>query len=161
MTIEDVFSATTIKTWTTVIGRLERNLSSLSEFDMQSEVAPGRNRVYYILGHLTAFHDRLSPMLDLGERLYPELDELFVSSPDRTFPDRYVGSELRTMFLAVNARVANGIQTMSTVDFLKKHGAVSAEDFAKDPLRNRLAVLQNRTSHAAFHEGQIRLVRKA
>jgi hypothetical protein len=45
-------------------------------------------------------------------------------------------------------------------DWLKKHDAVSAEDFAKEPLRNRLAVLQSRALHAAGHAGQITLALK-
>jgi hypothetical protein len=32
--------------------------------------------------------------------------------------------------------------------------AVSDEDFAKDPTRNRLAIVMNRTSHASYHSGQ-------
>jgi hypothetical protein len=42
-------------------------------------------------------------------------------------------------------------------EWLKKHNAVSDEDFAKDPLRNRRSVLQTRTTHAGFHAGRIRL----
>jgi len=42
-------------------------------------------------------------------------------------------------------------------EWLKKHNAVSDEDFAKEPLRNRLSVLETRTTHAGFHAGQIRL----
>ena len=160
MNNEELFAATTIKTWTTVTARLEKILSTLSDDDLQSEVAPGRNRVYYILGHLTAHHDRLLPMLGLGERLYPELDEVFITNPDRTFPDEQTGAELRKMFIEVNAKVTNAIQAMPTADLLKRHEAVTAEDFAKEPLRNRLAVFQIRTSHAMFHAGQIRLVSK-
>ena len=45
-------------------------------------------------------------------------------------------------------------------DWLKRHEAVSEEDFAKEPLRNRLAVLQSRTAHAAGHGSQIALAAK-
>jgi hypothetical protein len=31
---------------------------------------------------------------------------------------------------------------------------VSEEDFAKDPTRNRLAVVLSRTVHVSFHTGQ-------
>jgi hypothetical protein len=31
--------------------------------------------VLYLVGHLIATHDRMFPLLDLGERLHPELDE--------------------------------------------------------------------------------------
>jgi len=161
VTNEELFAATAIKTWTTVTARLEKLLSSLSDDELQSEVSPGRNRVYYILGHLAAYHDRLLPMLGLGERLHPELDDLFIANPDRTFPDEIAAAELRKMFTEVNAKVTSAIEAMPPADLLQKHEAVSAEDFAKEPLRNRLAVFEIRTAHAMFHAGQIRLVAKS
>ena len=42
---------------------------------------------------------------------------------------------------------------------LKKHTAVSDEDFSKEPTRNRLAVFLSRTNHASFHTGQIALTK--
>jgi len=32
-------------------------------------------RFFYLLGHLTAMHDRMFPLLGIGERLHTELDE--------------------------------------------------------------------------------------
>jgi len=158
MTNEEIFAATAIKTWTTVNSRIETMLSSLSDNDLQSQIAPGRNRVYYILGHLTAVHDLLLPLLEIGERLHPELDEFFIKNPDRTFQDTLTAAELRQMFTEVNATVTNGMETMPPADLLKRHGLVSEEDFAKEPLRNRLALLEIRAAHAMYHAGQIRLV---
>jgi hypothetical protein len=140
--------------------RLERTLSSLTDDELQLEVAPGRNRAYYILGHLTAFQDRLLHQLRLGERLYPELDDLFVTKPDRSFQDAFTGTELRHMFAEITSKVTSGIQTMPAADWLKRHESVSEEDFAREPLRNRLAVLSGATAHMMLHVGQIRLVLK-
>ena len=64
------------------------------------------------------------------------------------------------MFTDVNVAVTSAIEVMPPADLLKRHDAVSAEDFAKEPLRNRLAVFEIRTAHAMFHAGQIRLVSK-
>ncbi len=158
MTTEEIFAATSIKTWTTVVGRLDKMFSSLDDTELQTEIAPGRNRVYYLLGHLTAHHDLLLPMLFLGERLHPELDEVFVTSPDRTAPDRFTAAELRRMFSEVNVKVTSALEALPPADLHKRHAAVSEEDFAKEPLRNRLAVLGIRTAHAMYHGGQIRLV---
>jgi hypothetical protein len=155
---EELFVATAIKSWTNVISRIEKLLFSLREDDLQLEVAPGRNRVYWIIGHLAAHHDRLLPMLRIGERLYPELDELFIDNPDRTFEDEFSGDKLRQILVEVNARITEGISSMPPADLLKKHNSVSEEDFKKEPLRNRLAVFESRTSHVMFHAGQIRLV---
>ena len=40
------------------------------------------------------------------------------------------------------------------------HSAVSEEDFVKEPLRNRLAVLASRTNHVSYHGGQLVLTRQ-
>ena len=158
MTNEEIFAATVIKTWVTVISRLEKMFNSLNDEELQTEIAPGRNRVYYLLGHLTAHHDLLRPMLGMGDRLHPELDEVFLSNPDRTLPDKFSGEELRRYFVGVNESITSGLQAMQPADLLQRHAAVSEEDFAKEPLRNRLAVFQIRTTHAMYHAGQIRLV---
>jgi hypothetical protein len=155
---EEIFAATAIKTWTTVNSRVEKMLSSLSDEELQIQIAPGRNRVYYILGHLAAHHDLLLPLLGIGERLHPELDEFFIKNPDRTFPDKFTAAELRRMFTEVNATVTSGMGTMPPADLLKRHGLVSEEDFAKEPIRNRLALFEIRAAHAMYHAGQIRLV---
>ena len=160
MTNEEIFTAVAIKTWSTVTARLEKILSSLSDEDLQLEVSPGRNRVYYIFGHLTAHHDRLLPMLGLGERLHSELDEVFITNPDRKSGDEISAGDLRKMFTDVNAAVTNAIEAMPPADLLKRHDAITVEDFAKEPLRNRIAVFEIRTAHAMFHAGQIRLVTK-
>jgi len=42
-------------------------------------------------------------------------------------------------------------------EWFAKHSAVSAEDFAKEPHRNKLNILVNRTNHHSYHLGQTRL----
>ncbi len=39
-------------------------------------------------------------------------------------------------------------------EWLQRHAAVSGEDFAKDPLRNRFSILLSRTNHLSYHLGQ-------
>jgi len=60
----------------------------------------------------------------------------------------------------VNATLTSAIEALPAEDWLKKHESVSPEDFAKEPLRNRLSVLLSRTAHVQFHTGQIRLAVK-
>jgi hypothetical protein len=158
MSTEELLAATSINAWSSMISRLEKVLSVLKDDDWQLEVAPGRNRVFYIVGHLAAFHDRLLPMLSLGDRLHPELDEIFIDNPDRTFQDRYSAPDLHQLLKEVNAKLTDAIRAMSPAELLARHAAVSEEEFKKEPLRNRLAVIQSRTAHVAFHSGQIRLI---
>jgi hypothetical protein len=160
MTNDELFAGTAVKNWKLVIERLIGTIAALSDDGMQKEVSPGRNRVYYLVGHLTAVHDRLFPLLGLGERWHPELDDQFLAKPDRAVPDTVASADLRKAFVAVNTQLTAAIEALPPADWLKKHAAVSDEDFAREPLRNRMAVLQSRTAHASFHEGQIRLTRE-
>ena len=160
MTTEELFTQTAIHSWKLATERLDQMLSSLSDEELQTQVAPGRNRVFYLLGHLTAVHDRLFPLLGLGERLHPELDDDFLTSPDGKSPDRVSAPELRRAWSEVQERLTAAIVALPSQEWLQRHEAVSAEDFAKEPLRNRLAVLLSRTNHAAFHAGQIILALK-
>jgi hypothetical protein len=160
MAAEELFIQTVLNSWNQVMGQLDKSLASFSDEDLQREVAPGRNRVYYLLGHLAAVHDRLLPLLRLGDRLHPELDETFLANPDRTSPkDGFEAAALRNAWSEVNAKLLAGIEKLSPEEWLERHEAVSPEDFAKEPHRNRLAVLLSRTQHAAGHEGQIRLAK--
>jgi hypothetical protein len=52
------------------------------------------------------------------------------------------------------------LRNSPSTNWLKKHTAVSDEDFSKNPTRNRLAVFLNRTNHASFHTGQIALTKQ-
>lgn len=160
MSNEELFVATSVKNWSIVIDRLEKAVSAFSDNDLQLEVSPGRNRVYYLVGHLAALHDRMFPLLGLGERLQAELDGPFVNLPDRASVDISPAADLRRFMFEIHARIREGLGAMSPEDFLRRHADVSEADFQKDPTRNRLAVLQNRTAHAAFHTGQIRLALK-
>lgn len=155
LTNEELFALTAVNSWKQTLDRLDKGFATLSDDDLQREVAPGKNRIYYLLGHLTAVHDRLLPMLFLGERLHPELDEDFLSHPDRSRPDRVSAADLRRAWSEVNARLTAAFEATAPADWLLRHASVSAEDFAREPHRNRLAVLLSRTTHAGFHAGQL------
>jgi len=154
------FAAAAIVSWKRVISQIDKGLAGWSDADLQSEVAPGRNRLYYLLGHLTAVHDHMLSLLRLGDRLYPNLDEQFIRQADRTFLGPQPSpSDLRKAWTDVHARLTPALERLSPAELLERHSAISEEDFVKEPHRNRLTVLLGRTTHAAMHEGQMRLVR--
>jgi hypothetical protein len=159
MTPQELMSTTAIGSWKLVIGRFSQVITPLTDEQLQQQVAPGRNRLLYLLGHLTAVHDRMFPLLDLGERLHPELDDIYITSPDKTYPDPLSAADLKQAWIDVNAKLTATFEKLTPEEWLQKHTAVSDEDFAKDPTRNRLAILLSRTSHAAFHSGQAVLVK--
>ena len=159
MTNEEILGVTVLNSWRLVISRFNKTLSELSDEQLQQQVAPGRNRVFYLLGHLTAIHDRMFPLLGIGDKLHPELDDPYIANPDRVLADPLSATELRRASAEVNDKLTRAFEGFTWEDWLQKHTAVSDGDFIKDPMRNRLAVVMNRTSHASYHAGQAALTK--
>ena len=81
---EGGYVALGLKVWKAQIERADKLFGNLSSEEVQHEIAPRRNRLLYLWGHLTAIHDAMLPLLGLGERLHPEFDAAFVSNPDKS-----------------------------------------------------------------------------
>ena len=140
MTSEEILGVTVLNSWRLVISRFNKTLSELSDEQLQQQAAPGRNRVFYLLGHLTAMHDRMFPLLALRRDF------------TLTWTSRI--SRIRTACLPILSQQPNlgehGQRSMTNLlglskgfhigDWLQKHAAVSDDDVIKDPMRNRLAV---------------------
>jgi uncharacterized damage-inducible protein DinB len=161
MTTEEQLASAALNSWKLVVGRLDKAIAPLTDEQLQKQVAPGKNRLFYLVGHLTAVHDRLFALLGLGERLHPELDEVYITNPDRALPDPVSATDLKRGWSEVNSKLTAAFEKLTPQQWLEKHTAVTAEDFAKDPTRNRLAVLMSRTNHAAFHTGQAVLIKSS
>lgn len=131
--------------------------SKYREKDYQLEVAPERNRAIYLLGHLIATNDGILPLFGLGEKLFPELAP-FSHQADRSFEINDSLEQLLVKWQKVNTALTQHFNTMSPADWLSKHEAVSAEDFTKEPHRNKLNVLLGRTNHQSYHFGQLNLL---
>jgi uncharacterized damage-inducible protein DinB len=159
MSPEEMVVHVAVKSWKQMLGRFSDRILPLTEEQLQQQVAPNRNRLMYLLGHLTAVHDRMFPLLDIGERHHPELDEVYITSPDKTHPDPLSATDLKQAWTEVNTKLTEAFEKLTPEEWLQKHTAISDEDFAKDPTRNRLSVLINRTSHVAFHTGQAALIK--
>jgi uncharacterized damage-inducible protein DinB len=149
-----------INSWRLVLERANKALSNLTDDQLLKEVSPGKNRVIYLWGHLTAAHDAMFPILGLGERLHPELDAIFISSPDKAGAPLPPTEELRKYWNEVNGKLVSQFGSLSAEEWLQRHRSVSEEDYAKDPTRNRLAVLLSRTNHMSYHLGQMTLALK-
>jgi hypothetical protein len=154
MTAEQSVAATAVNSWKLNVERAGKFFSGLSEQHLLAEVAPGKNRLVYLWGHLIAVHDAMLPLLGLGPRFHAELDAAFLTGADRTVDELPSAAELARLWNEVNGRLLAGLNTFTAADWAGKHTAVSDEEFAANPLRNRLGVLLSRTAHVAYHHGQ-------
>lgn len=152
---EQLFVKMALDAWNTQIDRTNKLIQLLTDEQLQREVAPGRNTGVYLVGHLAAVHDALFPLLGLGNRLYPQLDDVFVKNPDKSGLQKPHIKEVRRYWTEVNQKLSEHFNRFTMTDWLQKHTAISDEDFVKEPHRNRLNVLLNRTSHLANHLGQL------
>jgi hypothetical protein len=158
MTQEQIAIAVAISSWQQVVTRVGALCLSLSEEQLLVEVTPGKNRVLYLWGHLTAIHDAMFSVLRLGERLHPELDAIFITNPDRSMP-LPTSTDIAKCWEAIHTALPSAFTTLSPHEWLERHGNVSVEEFEKNSMRNRLSVLLNRTNHASYHFGQMMLAK--
>jgi hypothetical protein len=161
MTPEESIATTAVASWTMNVERADKLFSGLNESQILQEVAPGRNRLVYLWGHLIAVHDAMAPLMGLGERRHPELDAIFVTEADKKADVLPSVTELKTHWDEVHGRLLEGFKGFTASDWAQKHTAMSDEDFNANPLRNRLAVLLNRTNHMSYHLGQAALASKS
>jgi hypothetical protein len=159
-TTEEAFLTVALKSWETWIGRANKLFASLTDEDMLKEIAPGKNRPIYLLGHLIAVNDSMIPQLRLGEPTYGHLRKPFIESPDRAVADLPPVSELRKDWSDLNARLDALFQELTPEQWLERHATVTEDDFEKEPYRNRLAILLSRTNHTSYHLGQLMLLAK-
>jgi hypothetical protein len=159
MTNETIFIKMVLDAWLTHIKRTDELFNSLPDEQLMKEIAPGRNRGVYLLGHLAAVHDRILPLLGLGHPLHPELWNPFVERPDKEVTELPATQVLRQYWNEINTNLAGKISSLSPEDWFQKHTSVSPEDFAKEPHRNKLNIIVNRTNHLANHLGQLLLLK--
>ena len=141
--------------WKTELKRTNALLNELTDEQLSNEVSAGRNTGVYILGHLTAVHDALFPLLAIGEKLYPQLEEVFIKNPEKSGLEKPSVKELRNYWNDVNAKLAEHFNQFNPEEWFQKHTSISEEDFKKEPHRNRLNVLVSRTNHLSYHRGQL------
>ena len=146
--------------WNSRIEAANKLIDSLSDEDLQKEVSPGRNRGLYLLGHLALVHDKMLPLLNFEAQHYAHLEDTFLYKPDKAVTDIPSVKELRTIWNTVNSKLAAHYAKLSADEWFEKHSSVTAEDFAKEPHRNRLNVVIGRTNHMQYHIGQMALLKK-
>ena len=145
--------------WNASIKNCDTLLNSLTDETLQREIAPGKNRGIYLLGHLIAVHDDMLILLDMGEKLYPELYEPFLKSPDKATTKIPSATELRSFWANQCEVLKQKFDNLKPEEWFEKHTAVSAEEFAQEPNRNKLNIILTRTTHLQYHIGQLVLLK--
>jgi hypothetical protein len=158
MAIERSLIDSALRAWKSNVERADKLFGALSPGELEQEVAPGRNRLIYLWGHLAAVNDALLPLLTIAERHHPEFDGMFVSNPDKSVRLTISAESLKTAWQEINQKLWDGIVNFSPSDWTLRHMAVREEDFEREPYRNRFAVLLGRTAHLAYHLGQAALL---
>jgi hypothetical protein len=157
MTTEAALIDSALRMWKLNVDRADKFFGALSETQLLREIAPGRNRLIYLWGHLAAVSDAMIPLLGFGRRLHPELDPMFLSNPDRSQPELLSGAALKQVWDEINESLWSDFSRLSPAEWTQRHTAVSEEDFRGEPHRNRFTILVGRTAHLASHLGQAML----
>jgi hypothetical protein len=145
--------------WNGQLSRADKFFTAHTDEQLQQEIAPGKNSGVYLLGHISAVHDAMFPLFGIGEKLFPELEIIFIKNPDKSGIEKPAVEQLRKCWKEVNEKLSQKLNAFSVDEWLQKHTAVSEEDFKKEPHRNRLNVLISRTNHLAYHLGQLVLMK--
>lgn len=149
----------TLDRWNASIKNCDELLNSINDEELQKETASGKNRGIYLLGHLIAAHDNMLPLLNFGEKKYPELNKVFIDVPDRAISEIPSAKELRSIWNEQKEDLKQKFESLKPDDWFEKHTSVSAEDFGKEPHRNKLNIILTRTTHLAYHTGQLVLLK--
>ncbi|MBC7890478.1 MAG: DinB family protein [Ferruginibacter sp.] len=155
-----IFVKMVLDAWESHNARFNKLMDVLTDEQLLQEVAPGRNRGIYLAGHLVAVNDGMLPILGFGEKLYPQLENIFLSNPDKTGIEMPSADELKKYRNEINLKLSSHINQLQPGEWFAKHTAVSTEDFDRAPHRNRLNILVNRTNHLSYHLGQLALLVK-
>ena len=151
----ELFVKMALTAWQLQNTRVDELIAQLSDESLMKETAPGRNTGIYLFGHSAAVNDGIFTILGVGERLHPELDEIFVDSPDKSGKQMPSIETLKQYWKEINTALTNKFNAMQPGEWFQKHNSISEEDFAKEPHRNKLNVIITRTVHQGYHLGQM------
>ncbi len=145
--------------WNASILSCDTLLNSLNDETLQKEIAPGKNRGIYLLGHLIAVHDNMLILLNMGEKLYPTLYKPFIELADNVSTPMPSVGDLRIYWKDQCEIFKQKFESLKPEEWFEKHTAVSEGEFAKEPFRNKLNIIITRTSHLQYHLGQLVLLK--
>lgn len=159
MTQTDISLKMVFDRWNASLKSCDNLLITLTDEVLQKQIAPNKNRGIYLLGHLIAVHDDMLILLDMGEKIYPELNEPFLKLADNLETKMPSVTELRTYWTTQCEILKQKFDALTPNQWFEKHTAVSQEEFEKEPHRNKLNIIITRTTHLQYHIGQMVLLK--
>ena len=156
---KELFIKMVLDAWNLKVSQLDKLFGELTDEQLEKEVAPGKNTGAYLLGHLAGISNKMIPLLGLGSEPKPELYNTFVEKSEKEITDRPSVSSLRTEWKEINATLAKLFANVQPDAWFARHNSISDADFAKEPHRNKLNVIINRTNHLDYHAGQLVLLK--
>ena len=154
-----VFIKVAKQAWQGQVDRATKFINDLTDDQLMKEIASGKNRGVYLMGHLIAVHDAIPEILGIGKRKYPEYKQIFLDSPDKSIAVIPSLGELKQAWSEVHERLKIELDKIPVDGWFARHESMTDEDFEKDPARNKLSVLLGRTNHLSYHFGQLRLLK--
>lgn len=141
--------------WSTYNKRMEKVMETISTEDLNTPIVAAGNSPSWLLGHLVDTDDRLLELFGIRERLFPELSTIYHHERGTNQTGHLTREELTKKWKAIRTELDRAFDTWGEREWLGRHTAVSEDDFAKEPHRNKLNVMLSRVSHKASHLGQI------
>ena len=144
--------------WRNKIHESTEMFESLGANMAMEPVAPGKNRVIYLLGHLLVIHDAIFDSLELGKRRYAHYDVLFLTPqhPANAYPPFGL---LLQEWIVLNEDLTRQLSSLSHSQWQSKLHYVSEADFILKPYKNRFCGFQCLITHLYHHSGQMELIR--
>jgi hypothetical protein len=156
---KELFIKMVLDAWNQKVSHLNKLFDELTDEQLERQIAPGKNTGVYILGHLAAISNRMIPLLGLGSEVNPALYDPFVEKAEKEVTERPSVKDLRKAWRDINAKLSQLFAGMQPDEWFNRHNSISDADFLKEPHRNKLNVIINRTNHLDYHAGQVVLLK--
>ncbi len=146
--------------WDTYNRRMQKVIDTINDQNFTAPIVTNGNSPSWLLGHLADTDDKLLELFGIKNRMFPELETIYHHERGTNQTGHLSKGDLSTRWKAITAELDKAFKTWNESEWLSKHTAVTAEDFKKEPQRNKLNVMLSRVSHKASHLGQIALQAK-
>jgi len=147
-----------LRGWKSNVERVGDLFGTLSPEQLEQQVTPGKNRLIYLWGHLTAVNDGSCRCLALANGFIRNSTQC--SFRNQTIHRTHGDGSISQVGMGQDQPEALGrIFEVLAVGLAGRHTAVSEEEFKREPKRNKFTVLLGRTAHMSYHVGQAMLAR--